>query len=114
MTMATKQEIFNERLKEYLAASKEDKGRVLDAVCNVTGGNRKAAIRRFKTLQNDPHLGKSVAGGRRPLCLNDGVRVTIKISTSLFFADKECVYNRGRKSENNGNHARKSKIGVVA
>lgn len=51
MTMATKQEIFREKLDAYLRASKEEKGRILNAVCSVTGGNRKAAIRRFRTLQ---------------------------------------------------------------
>lgn len=51
MTMATKQEIFQEKLEVYLQASKEEKGRVLDAVCSVTGAHRKAAIRRFRTLQ---------------------------------------------------------------
>lgn len=49
--MGTKQEIFEEKLAEYLAASKENKGRILDAVCSVTKTRRKAAIRRFRTLQ---------------------------------------------------------------
>lgn len=54
MTMATKQEIFKEKLQEYLAANKKEKGRILDAVCNVTRVDRKSAIRRFKTLQLRP------------------------------------------------------------
>lgn len=49
--MDTKQEIFEEKLGEYLKASKEEKGRILDAVCSVTKVHRKAAIRRFGTLQ---------------------------------------------------------------
>jgi hypothetical protein len=49
--MDTKQEIFEEKLGEYLQASKEEKGRILDAVCEVTKAHRKAAIRRFGTLQ---------------------------------------------------------------
>ena len=53
MTMDTKQEIFEEKLGEYLKASKEEKGRILDMVCGVTGAHRKAAIRRFGTLQMD-------------------------------------------------------------
>lgn len=60
MTMATKREIFSEKLEEYLRASKEGKGRILDAACRITGGNRKAAIRRFRTLQMRPRQ-----GGRR-------------------------------------------------
>lgn len=51
MTMDTKQEIFEEKLAEYLTASKEEKGKILDAVCSVTKAHRKAAIRRFRTLQ---------------------------------------------------------------
>ncbi len=51
MTMAAKQEVFAEKLAVYLAADKAGKGRVLDAVCEVTGCLRKSAIRRFRTLQ---------------------------------------------------------------
>src|SRR3989344_5720592 len=51
MTMDTKREIFEEKLEEYLKASKEEKGHILDMVCGVTGAHRKAAIRRFGTLQ---------------------------------------------------------------
>src|SRR3989338_2605907 len=51
MNMATKQEIFKEKLEEYLVASKEERGVILDAVCTVTKAHRKAAIRRFRTLQ---------------------------------------------------------------
>lgn len=52
--MATKQEIFKEKLQEYLAASRKEKGRLLDSVCSVVGVHRKAAVRRFKTLQLRP------------------------------------------------------------
>lgn len=51
MTMGTKQEIIKEKLGSYLKASKEDKGRILDVVEDVTGMHRKAIVRRFKTLQ---------------------------------------------------------------
>ena len=55
MTMATKQEIFREKLLAYLSAGRDEKGRILDAVCGIAGVHRKAAIRRFKTLQlRDP------------------------------------------------------------
>ena len=55
MTMATKVEIFREQLEPYLSGSKEDKGRILDAVCAVTRMHRKAAIRKFRNLQmRDP------------------------------------------------------------
>lgn len=51
MTMKTKQEIFREKLGAYLAAGKDGKSRILDSVCLVTGCHRKAAVRRFRTLQ---------------------------------------------------------------
>lgn len=63
--MATKQEIFKEKLQEYVAASTEEKGRILDAVCQVTGGNRKAAIRRFKTLQLRPRSWQERRGRKK-------------------------------------------------
>jgi len=49
--MTTKQEIFKDKLEEYLVASKEEKGRILNMVCGVTHAHRKAAMRRFRTLQ---------------------------------------------------------------
>lgn len=54
MTMATKQEIFKEKLQAYLATDKVGKGKILDAVCRVTGHDRKSAIRRFRTFQLRP------------------------------------------------------------
>lgn len=54
MTTATKQEIFKEKLQEYLSSDKAGKGRILDAVCSITKVDRKSAIRRFKTLQLRP------------------------------------------------------------
>lgn len=51
MTMETKQEIFREKLAAYLSADKTGKSGILDAVCAVTGCHRKAAVRRFRTLQ---------------------------------------------------------------
>ena len=50
MNMATKQEIFSEHLPAYSAGGKEEKGRILDAVCRVSGMDRKAVIRRFALL----------------------------------------------------------------
>jgi len=55
--MQTKREIFEEYLKEYLKASKERKGWILDHVCFVTKMHRKAAIRKFRALQlKDPYV----------------------------------------------------------
>jgi hypothetical protein len=65
MIMATKQEVLREKLSEYLAASKEEKGRILTAVCSVTGVHRKAAIRRFRTLQLHPDAGKGKRGRKQ-------------------------------------------------
>jgi hypothetical protein len=55
--MQTKREVFLEYLKEYLKANKERKGRILDHVCFVAKMHRKAAIRKFRTLQlKDPYV----------------------------------------------------------
>jgi len=56
MTTTTKQEIFKEKLQEYLATNKAGKGRILDAVCSITKMDRKSAIRRFRTLQLRPRF----------------------------------------------------------
>lgn len=51
MIMATKNDIFAEHKTTYYKADKAGKGKVLNAVCMVTGMRRKAAIRKFKRLQ---------------------------------------------------------------
>lgn len=66
MNMTTKQDIFREKLHEYLQTSKERKGLILDAVCAITGAHRKAAIRRFRTLQLRPQSWKG-RRGRKPV-----------------------------------------------
>jgi len=65
MNMATKQEIFKEKLADYLSGDKGEKGRVLDAVCRITGCHRKAAVRRFKTLQKRPRSWMGKKRGRK-------------------------------------------------
>lgn len=58
MTMATKNDIFQRYLKEYLKAKKFRKSEILTVVCAVTSMHRKAAIRKFHTLQmRDPARG---------------------------------------------------------
>ena len=55
MTMATKNEIFQEFLGRYLRADRARKGEILDHVTAVVGITRKAAIRKFRVLQmRDP------------------------------------------------------------
>ena len=49
--MATKNEIFQSKLATYLQADKAGKRKILDAVCGITTLHRKAAIRKFKTMQ---------------------------------------------------------------
>ena len=57
MNMANRQAVFEEKLAEYLKASKERKGEILDSVCEVAGLHRKAAIRKFRRLQmKDRHI----------------------------------------------------------
>ncbi len=66
MNMANRQAVFEEKLAEYLKASKARKREILDGVCEVTGMHRKAAIRKFKRLQrahplDTDHRGRPVA-----------------------------------------------------
>ena len=49
--MTTKKDIFARYLSEYLEKSKEEKGRILNHVCDVVQIHRKAAIRKFRVLQ---------------------------------------------------------------
>lgn len=49
--MTTKNEIFAKHTKEYFKASKQRKGVILNAVCEVTGMIRKSVIRKFNRLQ---------------------------------------------------------------
>lgn len=51
MTMATKNEIFQEFLSKYLRASRASKHEILNHVTAVTDMHRKAAIRKFRVLQ---------------------------------------------------------------
>jgi len=51
MTMATKNEVIIEELKEYLRASKEEKGAILDRLEVTLKMHRKSLVRRFKNLQ---------------------------------------------------------------
>lgn len=65
MTTTTKQEIFKEKLQEYLAADKTGKGQMLDAVCSITKCDRKSAIRRFRTFQLRPRSFQERRGRKR-------------------------------------------------
>jgi len=51
MHMATKQDIFQEHIEEYLAADKKRKGEILDHVTAVTKMCRESVIRRFRATQ---------------------------------------------------------------
>ena len=51
MNMTTKKDIFVRYLNEYLKASKERKGEILDNICDVVQIHRKAAVRKFRHLQ---------------------------------------------------------------
>src|SRR3989344_6015457 len=64
MNMVTKQGIFSEHLPAYRAGPKEEKSRILDAVCRVSGMDRKAAIRRFSMLAKRPVWWSDHRGGK--------------------------------------------------
>lgn len=87
MTMATKQEIFQEKLGEYLGAPRDEKSRILDAVCRVTGGHRKAAIRRFRTLQLRPRFSEEKRG-RKP---RYGHRITAPLQELWELSGRICA-----------------------
>jgi CRISPR/Cas system-associated exonuclease Cas4 (RecB family) len=55
MNMATKNDIVEQYVKEYLKASKERKSEILDIVTEVTKLHRKSVTRRFRKVQlKDP------------------------------------------------------------
>jgi len=63
MTMETKQEIFERYQREYFKARAKKRGgrkrcgEILDIVCDISKMHRKAAIRKFSTIQtNDPSI----------------------------------------------------------
>jgi len=51
MNMTTKNNIFVRYLSEYLKASEDRKGEILDHICDVISVHRKSAIRKFRKLQ---------------------------------------------------------------
>lgn len=63
--MATKQDVFKEKLGAYAAADRKSKGAILDAVTLVSGLTRKAAIRRFRRLQVQGRYGDTKRGRPR-------------------------------------------------
>jgi hypothetical protein len=63
--MATKQQIIQEKLERYIAAQRQEKGRILDALVEATGFQRDAIIRRLRTLQSRPAWWKDNRGGAR-------------------------------------------------
>ncbi len=51
MNMITKNEIFSRYSKEYPQATKQRKGEIIRAVCDVTGIRDKSVIRKFRRIQ---------------------------------------------------------------
>lgn len=55
MIMATKNDIFKEKLSAYLQSTKKQKGEILKSVCSITGMHAKSAVRKFSKLKKyDP------------------------------------------------------------
>jgi hypothetical protein len=65
MNMAHKQGVFEEKLREYLTASKERKGEILSSVCDVSGLTRKGAVKRFRRMQLRHPLDRDTRGRPR-------------------------------------------------
>ena len=64
MTMATKNEIFDEHKGKYWKGSRLEKGAILTHICAVTGMHRKAAVRKFSKLQRRDPLWSDRRGRR--------------------------------------------------
>jgi len=82
MTMETKQEIFERYQKEYFKARIKKRGgrkrcgEILDIVCDISTMHRKAAIRKFSTIQtNDSSIGEKRG---RSLCYTPDVTAALK------------------------------------
>lgn len=77
MTMATKKNIFEEHLEQYIKANRVEKGRILNNVCFVTGICRKAAIRKFKRLRTNVPGSSNRRG--RPTVYGPDISVALKL-----------------------------------
>ncbi len=76
MTMQIKDDIFNEHSSQYWNADKNEKSKILNAVCAVTKMHRKAAVRKFKRLQGqDPCR---IDGRGRPTYYTPDVTAALK------------------------------------
>lgn len=80
--MATKQTILKEKLNDYLKAGKAAKSEILNQLESITGFNRKAIIRRFKTLQFSDSFKTETRG--RPVIYDSQVTVSLKEIWLLF------------------------------
>jgi len=69
--MSTKKEVFQEHLGEYLKASREEKGKILDALELVTEMNRKAIIRAMTREQMRDRMQPKKKAGRRVVYTQD-------------------------------------------
>lgn len=65
MTMETKEELFGIELKQYLQASKKEKGEILDSLERQTGMWRESIIRSFKRKQMESRLKEKPKRGRK-------------------------------------------------
>lgn len=69
--MGTKKEVFRERLKEYLQASRQEKSKILDALRIITGLHRKAIIRGLRREQMRDRMKPKKKVGRRTIYTPD-------------------------------------------
>ena len=88
MTMNTKHEVFLEHLDKYLEASKEEKGKIIDAVATITGMHRKAVIRSFRREQMRSKLKPKKKPGPKPIYGND---VTVALKEIWMAGNEVCA-----------------------
>jgi len=76
MNMATKQDIFKRYIAEYLKATRQRKGEIINHINDVTGLHPKSIIRRFHKLQQKHPLDTETRG--RPVYYTPDVTAALK------------------------------------
>lgn len=87
MNMTTKTTIYQEHLTAYRRGSRVTRGRILDAVCQITKVSRKGAIRRFAVLLSRSSDWRDQRGG----IMKYGPEVTLALKDLWELSSKVCA-----------------------
>src|SRR5579863_9245136 len=87
ISMGARREVLSAVAERYRSAGREEKGRILDALCRTTGWHRKHAVRALR-----PHVVDEAATTKSPRERKRGYGATIKDAlTALWEAsDRVC------------------------